>query len=95
MHVLAGSRPADPQTVKRLIDDALPDPVAGIGEPEPLRHMLAGAWSRRMTEEHRLVYLVDGADLSAGPSDQRWTPGGVGPRSRGVRALRSAGMESV
>ena len=49
--------------INRLIDDALRDPVAGIGKPEPLRHMLAGAWSRRITEEHRLVYLVDGDDL--------------------------------
>jgi toxin YoeB len=57
---------ADRQTLKRinrLIDDVLRDPVAGIGKPEPLRHMLSGAWSRRITEEHRLVYLVDGDDL--------------------------------
>ncbi len=57
---------ADRQILKRLdplADDGLGDPVAGIGKPEPLRHMLAGAWSRRITEEHRLVYLVDGDDL--------------------------------
>ena len=36
--------------------------MAGIGKPEPLRR-LAGAWSRRITEEHRLVYLVDSDDL--------------------------------
>ena len=57
---------ADRQMLKRinrLIDDALRDPVSGIGKPEPLRHMLSGAWSRRITEEHRLVYLVDGDDL--------------------------------
>ena len=57
---------ADRQTLKRinrLIDDALRDPTSGIGKPEPLLHMLAGAWSRRITEEHRLVYLVDGDDL--------------------------------
>jgi toxin YoeB len=57
---------ADRATLKRinrLIDDALRDPVAGIGKPEPLRHMFAGAWSRRISEEHRLVYLVDGDDL--------------------------------
>ncbi len=57
---------ADRQTLKRmnrLIDDALRDPTEGIGKPEPLKHMLAGAWSRRITEEHRLVYLVDGEDL--------------------------------
>ena len=51
------------QRINRLIDDALRDPAAGIGKPEPLRHMFAGAWSRRITEEHRLVYLVDGEDL--------------------------------
>ena len=39
------------------------DPFSGIGKPEPLRHMLTGAWSRRITEEHRLVYLVDDDDL--------------------------------
>lgn len=49
--------------LNRLIDDALRDPTAGIGKPEPLRHMLAGTWSRRINEEHRLVYLVDGDDL--------------------------------
>jgi len=49
--------------INRLIGDALRDLVAGIGKPEPLRHMLTGAWSRRITEEHRLVYLVDGDDL--------------------------------
>ena len=42
---------------------AVRDPAAGIGKPEPLRHMLAGAWSRRIAEEHRIVNLVDGEDL--------------------------------
>lgn len=48
---------ADRMAVKRinkLIDDALRDPVSGIGKPEPVRHMFAGAWSRRITDEHRL-----------------------------------------
>lgn len=57
---------ADRATLKRinrLIDDALRDPFSGIGKPEPLRHMLAGAWLRRITEEHRLVYLIDDEDL--------------------------------
>ena len=49
--------------VHRLVDEALRDPTAGIGKPEPLRHLLAGCWSRRIDEEHRLVYLVDGSDL--------------------------------
>jgi len=49
--------------VNRLIDDCLRDPFAGIGKPEPLRNALSGLWSRRIDEEHRLVYLVDGDDL--------------------------------
>lgn len=49
--------------LNRLLDEALRDPSAGIGKPEPLRHVLAGCWSRRIDDEHRLVYLVDGDDL--------------------------------
>lgn len=49
--------------VNRLLDDVLRDPFAGIGKPEQLKHALAGAWSRRITDEHRLVYLVDGDDV--------------------------------
>ena len=41
-----------------LIDAILREPFVGIGSPEPLRHRLAGAWSRRLTHEHRVVYLV-------------------------------------
>lgn len=41
-----------------LIEAILRDPFAGIGKPEPLKYLLAGAWSRRLTEEHRVVYLV-------------------------------------
>ena len=56
----------DRQTSKRLnrlIQDALRQPDSGIGKPEPLRHVLQGCWSRRIDEEHRLVYQVDGDDL--------------------------------
>ncbi|HET7406662.1 MAG TPA: Txe/YoeB family addiction module toxin, partial [Mycobacteriales bacterium] len=49
--------------VNRLVEDVLRDPFTGIGKPEQLRHVLSGAWSRRITEEHRLVYLVDGDDV--------------------------------
>lgn len=45
--------------LNRLIEDVVRDPFTGTGKPEHLRHVLAGAWSRRITEEHRLVYLVD------------------------------------
>lgn len=41
-----------------LVDAILRDPFEGIGKPEPLRHLYKGAWSRRLTEEHRIVYLV-------------------------------------
>ena len=41
-----------------LVEAVLRDPFAGIGKPEPLKHALAGAWSRRLTQEHRIVYLV-------------------------------------
>jgi toxin YoeB len=41
-----------------LVDAVLRDPFDGVGKPEPLRYLYKGAWSRRLTEEHRLVYLV-------------------------------------
>lgn len=49
--------------VNRLIEESVRNPTEGIGKPEPLRHVLAGCWSRRIDEEHRLVYLIDGDDL--------------------------------
>jgi toxin YoeB len=44
--------------VSELVEAVLRDPSKGIGKPEPLRHALAGCWSRRITQEHRLVYRV-------------------------------------
>jgi toxin YoeB len=44
--------------VFELIEAILRDPFTGIGKPEPLKHLDAGAWSRRLTQEHRVVYLV-------------------------------------
>jgi toxin YoeB len=41
-----------------IVESTLRDPFAGIGKPEPLKYQLAGAWSRRLTQEHRVVYLV-------------------------------------
>ncbi len=41
-----------------LIEAVMRDPFAGIGKPEPLKYLLAGAWSRRLTQEHRVVYVV-------------------------------------
>lgn len=44
--------------VLQLVEAVLADPFRGIGKPQPLRHQLSGAWSRRITQEHRLVYEV-------------------------------------
>lgn len=44
--------------VVRLIREVQRDPFHGIGQPEPLKHELAGCWSRRIDREHRLVYEV-------------------------------------
>ena len=41
-----------------LIDHIMRDPFAGIGKPEPLKYLAPNTWSRRLTQEHRLVYLV-------------------------------------
>jgi toxin YoeB len=41
-----------------LIEAVLRDPFAGIGKPELLKYLLSGCWSRRITQEHRLVYRV-------------------------------------
>lgn len=49
--------------VHRLITETLRDPFDGIGKPEPLKHGLPGAWSRRITDEHRLVYLVSDKEI--------------------------------
>lgn len=41
-----------------LIEAIMRDPHKGIGKPEPLRYLTSGIWSRRITQEHRIVYLV-------------------------------------
>ena len=44
--------------VLNMIEAILRDPFTGIGKPEPLKYLAEGAWSRRLTQEHRIVYLV-------------------------------------
>ena len=46
--------------VNDLLKDISRNPYEGIGKPEPLKHALSGFWSRRITDEHRLVYRVEG-----------------------------------
>ena len=56
----------DRKTLKRinnLLKDCLREPFSGIGKPEQLKENLSGLWSRRIDEENRLVYSVDGDDL--------------------------------
>ena len=51
----------DRKVALRILDlmaAILADPFAGLGKPEPLRHEFAGCWSRRITQEHRIVYRV-------------------------------------
>ena len=45
--------------LNELLRESLRTPYCGTGKPEPLRHALSGCWSRRITEEHRLVYRID------------------------------------
>jgi toxin YoeB len=46
--------------INTLIKGVQREPFEGIGKPEPLKHALAGYWSRRINDEHRIVYRVDG-----------------------------------
>jgi toxin YoeB len=53
----------DPDTharINTLIENARQTPFKGLGKPEPLKGDLAGFWSRRITGEHRLIYVVEG-----------------------------------
>jgi toxin YoeB len=49
--------------ILELIQDLRRDPFAGKGKPEPLKHDLAGCWSRQIDQEHRLVYQVKGESI--------------------------------
>ncbi len=51
------------QRINMLIKDTQRTPFEGIGKPEPLKHGLSGYWSRRITDEHRLVYKIEADSL--------------------------------
>jgi toxin YoeB len=51
------------ERINRLIRETQRAPFTGVGKPEPLQHALSGFWSRRMTDEHRVVYRVEGGAL--------------------------------
>ena len=49
--------------INRLIKNIQREPYTGIGKPEPLKHGLSGYWSRRINDEHRIVYKVEGDQI--------------------------------
>ncbi|MEO8103137.1 MAG: Txe/YoeB family addiction module toxin [Betaproteobacteria bacterium] len=51
------------ERINKLISETKREPFAGVGKPEPLKHALSGFWSRRITDEHRMVYRLEGKDL--------------------------------
>lgn len=51
------------ERINKLIRETQRTPFEGIGKPEALKHALSGFWSRRITDEHRMVYRVEGQDL--------------------------------
>ena len=51
------------ERINQLIHETQREPFAGIGKPEPLKHALAGYWSRRINDEQRMVYKVEGDAL--------------------------------
>ena len=51
------------ERINKLIREIQREPFSGIGKPEPLKHALAGFWSRRINDEHRMIYRVEGEEL--------------------------------
>ena len=48
------------ERINKLIGETQREPYSGVGKPEALKHALSGFWSRRITDEHRMVYRVEG-----------------------------------
>lgn len=55
----AGDGSPKTRRIMGLVEAMMRDPFGGIGKPEPLKYLQANTWSRRITDEHRLVYVVD------------------------------------
>jgi toxin YoeB len=51
------------ERINKLIRESQREPFCGVGKPEALKHALSGFWSRRITDEHRMVYRVEDGDL--------------------------------
>ncbi len=57
------AQPSMAERILRLVEEIVREPMGGIGKPERLKHVAGNVWSRRMNEEHRLVYLVKGDEI--------------------------------
>lgn len=51
------------ERINKLVAEVMREPFAGVGKPEPLKHALSGYWSRRINDEHRMVYKIEGDAL--------------------------------
>ena len=51
------------ERINKLIAEVKREPFVGVGKPEPLKHALSGLWSRRINDEHRMVYKIEGGAL--------------------------------
>ncbi len=49
--------------ILELVEAIMRDPFDGIGKPEPLRYLVSGVWSRRITQEHRIVYVISDSKI--------------------------------
>ena len=81
----------DRRTAKRLpdlVEAVLRDPLAGIGKPEPLKYLGSDVWSRRLTHEHRCVYVVKKGQVDFLPGRYDYRPGSpASARPHGVNHL--------
>ncbi len=71
----SGVNPAeggDGKKINELLKDIARTPYEGLGKPEPLKHALSGFWSRRINDEHRLGYQVDGQILKVAQARYRY-----------------------
>jgi toxin YoeB len=51
------------ERINKLVAEIKREPFAGVGKPEPLKHALSGYWSRRINDEHRMDYKIEGGSL--------------------------------
>ena len=99
LNSVAHWREADLKLCDRIevVEETAKDPFTGINQPEPLRHELSGCWSRRINQEHRLVYRVGGQTRSPSCSAGNTTEAGRPRLYRGPHEIfsRSSRTEAL